>query len=43
MQERTVCVALGTTIEEGHNAIRECPEDGYKNGERIPGQDMRSS
>jgi len=31
---------LGATIHEGHKAIRNCPKECYRDGERSGGQDV---
>lgn len=36
---RELRTVLGTTVLEGHKAIRNCPKEDYEGGERSRGQD----
>ena len=36
----TLCAVLIATVQEGHKTIKECPKEGYKDGERSRGQDV---
>ena len=37
---QVLCAVLGASIQEGHQTIRMCPEEGDQDGERSQGQDL---
>ena len=40
---RALCAVLGTTVQKGRETTGECPEKGYKDGDKPRGDDVRGA